>query len=148
MLGDQGACVCASYGLGAGRPLMPLNERGKDDLVGRQGQHIKHSSAVSEGDRSRLYMYKSAWVLLEPWLDPVAMVRRRSQWRSPKSPLIGGPRTIKAPKEPKKEKEKERGPRVGYSNGQSELSRDNRRPRSGRHVVRKPVWFEALFKNK
>jgi len=25
---------------------------------------------------SRLYMYKSAWVLLEPWLDPVAMVRR------------------------------------------------------------------------
>jgi hypothetical protein len=29
--------MCASNGLGAGRPLMPLNERGKGDLVGRQG---------------------------------------------------------------------------------------------------------------
>jgi hypothetical protein len=57
-------CVRAIYGLDAGRPSMPLNELGKGDLAGRQGGSGAHKhlsvSAISGGDRSRLYLYKES----------------------------------------------------------------------------------------
>jgi len=101
-------CVCASYGLDAGRPLLPLNERGKGDLAGRQaGSAHKHSSAVSGVTQADNIYTNRHGFFLEPWQDPGAMVRWRSQLRSPKvHRWMGGPRTIKAWKEAKKKRKK------------------------------------------
>ena len=77
--------MCASYGLDAGRPLLPLNERGKGDLAGRQaGSAHKHSSAVSGVTEADNICTNRHGFFLEPWQDPGAMVRWRSQLRSPK----------------------------------------------------------------